>query len=133
MAAPLSSSTLTISILLFICFLSSSSSSSVDVLGGKKLVGGKTEIKDVKTNKQVQELGKYSVTQYNLKFKKGDKGSLTFKEVVKAQSQVVAGIQYFLKVSAIQNGKPKLYDAVVVVKAWQKPSNLLVSFNPSSN
>ncbi|KAI3846134.1 hypothetical protein MKX03_012971 [Papaver bracteatum] len=131
MAAPLSSSILTISILLFICFLSSSS--SVDALGGKKLVGGKTEIKDVKTNKQVQDLGKFSVTQYNLKFKKGYKGSLTFKEVVKAESQVVAGIQYFLKVSAIQNGKPKLYDAVVVVKAWQKPSNFLVSFNPSSN
>ncbi|KAI3937761.1 hypothetical protein MKW92_030966 [Papaver armeniacum] len=129
-AAPLSSSFLTISILLFICFLSSSP--SVDALGGKKSVGGKTEIKDVKTNQVVQDLGKYSVTQYNLKFKKGDKGSLTFKEVVKAQSQVVSGVQYFLKVSAIQNGKPKLYDAVVVVKAWQKPSNLLVSFNPSS-
>ncbi|KAI3926210.1 hypothetical protein MKW98_028346 [Papaver atlanticum] len=132
MAALHSSSFLTISIILFICFLSLSSS-SVDALGGKKLVGGKTEIKDVKTNKQVQDLGKYSVGQYNLKFKKGEKGSLTFKEVVKAQSQVVAGIQYFLKVSAIQNGKPKLFDAVVVVKAWQKPSNLLVSFNPSSN
>ncbi|KAI3937760.1 hypothetical protein MKW92_030965 [Papaver armeniacum] len=117
MAAPLSSSLLTISILLFICFLSSSSS-SVDALGGKKII---------------QDLGKYSVGQYNLKFKKGEKGTLTFKEVVKAQSQVVAGIQYFLKVSAIQNGKPKLYDAVVVVKAWQKPSNLLVSFDPSSN
>ncbi|KAI3912817.1 hypothetical protein MKX01_004887 [Papaver californicum] len=131
MAAQHSSSFLTISILLFICFLSSSSSSSsVDALGGKRL-GGKTEIQDVKTNKEVQDLGKYSVSQYNLKFKKGEKGSLTFKQVVKAESQVVSGIQYFLKVSAIQNGKPKLYDAVVLVKAWEKPSNSLVSFDPS--
>ncbi|KAI3968088.1 hypothetical protein MKX01_015608 [Papaver californicum] len=130
MAAQHSSSFLIISFLLFICFLSSSSS-SVDALGGKRL-GEKTEIEDVKTNNEVQDLGKYSVGQYNLKFKKGEKGSLTFKEVVKAESQVVAGIQYFLKVSAIQNGKPKLYDAVVVVKAWEKPSNSLVSFDPSN-
>ncbi|KAI3945390.1 hypothetical protein MKW92_001947 [Papaver armeniacum] len=124
MAALHSSTFLTISIL---CFLSSSS--SVDALGGR--LGGKTEIQDVKSNKEVQDLGKYSVDQYNLKFKKGDKRSLTYKEVVKAESQVVAGIQYFLKVSAIQNGKPKLYDAVVVVKAWETPSISLVSFDPS--
>ncbi|RZC47200.1 hypothetical protein C5167_040123 [Papaver somniferum] len=127
MAALHSSTFLTISVLLFICFLSSPS--SVDALGGR--LGGKTEIVDVESNKEVQDLGKYSVDQYNLKFKKGAKGSLTYKEVVKAESQVVSGIQYFLKVSAIQNGKPKLYDAVVVVKAWETPSNSLVSFDPS--
>ncbi|KAI3912815.1 hypothetical protein MKX01_004885 [Papaver californicum] len=99
----------------------------------KKLVGGKTEIKDVKTNKQVQDLGKYSVDQYNLKLKKGVKGSLIFRQVIKVESQVVARIQYFLKVAAVQNEKPKLYDVVVVVKVWEKPSNLLVSFDPSSN
>ncbi|KAI3937762.1 hypothetical protein MKW92_030967 [Papaver armeniacum] len=122
MAAPHSSSFLTISILLFICFLSSSS--SVDALGGK------TEIKDVKTNKEVQDLGKFSVDEYNLK--KGEEGSLTFTQVVKAQKQVVAGIQYFLKVSAQENGSPKFFDAVVLVKAWEKPANRLISFNPSS-
>ncbi|RZC47199.1 hypothetical protein C5167_040146 [Papaver somniferum] len=120
--APHSSSFLTISILLFICFLSSSS--SVDALGGK------AEIKDVKTNKEVQDLGKYSVDEYNLK--KGEEGSLTFTQVVKAQKQVVAGIQYFLKVSAMENGSPKFFDAVVLVKAWEKPANRLISFNPSS-
>ncbi|KAI3926213.1 hypothetical protein MKW98_028349 [Papaver atlanticum] len=124
MAASHSSSFLTISVLLFICFLSSSS--SVDALGGK------TEIKDVKTNKEVQDLGKYSVDEYNLKFKKGEEGSLTFTQVVKAQKQLVAGIQYFLKVSAMENGSPKFFDAVVLVKAWEKPANRLISFNPSS-
>ncbi|RZC62057.1 hypothetical protein C5167_023808 [Papaver somniferum] len=122
MAAPHSSSFLTISVLLFICFLSSSS--SVDALGGK------TEIKDVKTNKEVQDLGKFSVDEYNLK--KGEEGSLTFTKVVKAQKQVVAGIQYFLKVSAMENGSPKFFDAVVLVKAWETPANRLISFNPSS-
>ncbi|KAI3926215.1 hypothetical protein MKW98_028351 [Papaver atlanticum] len=124
MAAPHSSSVLTISALLFICFLSYSSVNA--------LPGGITEIKDVKTNKQVQDLGKFSVDEYNLKFKKGEEGSLTFQEVVKGQKQVVEGMQYFLKVSAMENGTPKLFDAVVVVKEWETPANRLISFDPSS-
>ncbi|RZC62056.1 hypothetical protein C5167_023809 [Papaver somniferum] len=124
MAAPHSSSFLTISILLFVIFLSYSSVNA--------LPGGITEIKDVKTNKEVQDLGKFSVDEYNLKFKKGEEGSLTFQEVVKGQKQVVAGMQYFLKVSAMENGTPKLFDAVVVVKAWETPADRLISFDPSS-
>ncbi|KAI3897127.1 hypothetical protein MKX03_025989 [Papaver bracteatum] len=122
MASPVSSSFLITSILLLICFLSLSSSS----VNG--LPGGITDVRDVKTNKKVQELGKYSVGEYNQKFKKG----LTFKEVVQAKVQVVEGQKYYLKVSATENGKPNLYDAVVVVQVWRKPSNRLVSFNPSS-
>ncbi|KAI3926217.1 hypothetical protein MKW98_028353 [Papaver atlanticum] len=128
MAALHSSSFLTISIiLLFICFLSSSS--SVDALGGKRL-GGKTEIKNVKSNKEIQDLGKFSVDDYNLAYKKGDKGRLIFKQVVKAEKQVVSGIKYFLKVSLIWKGKPHLFDATVVVKAWETPSKSVVSFGP---
>ncbi|KAI3846136.1 hypothetical protein MKX03_012973 [Papaver bracteatum] len=122
MASPHSSSLLTVSVLMFICFLSYTSVNAQ--------LGGKTEIKDVKTNKEVQDLGKFSVDEYNLK--KGEEGSLTFTQVVKAQKQVVAGIQYFLKVSAQENGSPKFFDAVVLVKAWEKPANRLISFNPSS-
>ncbi|KAI3857462.1 hypothetical protein MKX03_015385 [Papaver bracteatum] len=95
------------------------------------LSGGITEIKDAKTSDQLQELGKYSVDQYNLKFKEGEKGTQVFKQVVKAKSQLVAGMNYFLKVSAIQNGKPQLFDAVVYVKAGKEPSTCLVSFDPS--
>ncbi|KAI3996692.1 hypothetical protein MKX01_040992 [Papaver californicum] len=122
MASPHSSSFLTVSILLFVCFLSVNA-----------LKGGITEIKDVKTNKEVQALGKYSVDEYNLKFKEGEKGILAFQEVVKAQKQVISGMKYFLKVSALEDGTPKLFDAVVVVKAWKKPSNYLISFEPSNS
>ncbi|KAI3912816.1 hypothetical protein MKX01_004886 [Papaver californicum] len=68
-----------------------------------------------------------------MKFKEGEKGILTFQEVVKAQSQVVSGMQYFLKVSALEEGTPKLFDVVVVVKTWMKPSIHLISFKPSSS
>ncbi|KAI3969340.1 hypothetical protein MKW92_039940 [Papaver armeniacum] len=124
MAALHSSTFLTISILLFVCFLS-----STEALGGKK-VGGKTEIKNVKSNKEIQDLGKFSVDDYNLAYKKGDKGRLIFKQVVKAEKQVVSGIKYFLKVSLIWKGKPHLFDATVVVKAWETPSRSVVSFGP---
>ncbi|RZC62054.1 hypothetical protein C5167_023806 [Papaver somniferum] len=124
MAALHSSAFLTISILLFICFLS-----SAEALGGKK-TGGKTEIKNVKSNKEIQDLGKFSVDDYNLAYKKGDKGRLIFKQVVKAEKQVVSGIKYFLKVSLIWEGKPHLFDATVVVKAWETPSRSVVSFGP---
>ncbi|KAI3850571.1 hypothetical protein MKX03_004007 [Papaver bracteatum] len=123
MASPLSSSFLSISILLFIYFLSLSSSS----VNGQ-ITGGIFEVEDVKTNKQVQELGKYSVGEYNQKFRKG----LTFIEVVQAQKQVIAGFKYYLKVSAIENGKLNLYDAIVVDRTWTNPSKELIIFNPSS-
>ncbi|KAI3897129.1 hypothetical protein MKX03_025991 [Papaver bracteatum] len=101
------------------------SSSSVN----DPLPGGIFPIKDVKTNKEVQEVGKYAVDEYNREFKKG----LTFKEVVQAQKQVVAGFKYYFKVSAIENGKFNLYDAVVFLRASTRPpSYSLISFNPSS-
>ncbi|KAI3945389.1 hypothetical protein MKW92_001946 [Papaver armeniacum] len=124
MAALHSSTFLTVSILIFVCFLS-----STEALGGKK-VGGKTEIKNVKSNKEIQDLGKFSVDDYNLAYKKGDKGRLIFRQVVKAEKQVVSGIKYFLKVSLIWKGKPHLFDATVVVKAWETPSRSVVSFGP---
>ncbi|KAF5942896.1 hypothetical protein HYC85_020538 [Camellia sinensis] len=34
------------------------------------MVGGRTKVKDVKSNKEVQEIGRYSVEQYNLQQKK---------------------------------------------------------------
>ncbi|KAI3973409.1 hypothetical protein MKW92_044294 [Papaver armeniacum] len=73
MAAPHYSLFLAISILVFVCFLSYSSVNA--------LPGGITEIKDMKTNKQVQDLGKFLVDEYNVKFKKGEEGSLTFQKL----------------------------------------------------
>ncbi|CAI9776144.1 unnamed protein product [Fraxinus pennsylvanica] len=116
--------------LLFLFFLVATQAYA---LGG--IVGGKTEVKNVKTNKEVQELGKYCVDQYNSKQKHVANGRklLTFSQVVEAEKQVVSGIKYYLKISAATygGGVPKNFDAVVVVKPWVDSKELL-NFAPST-
>lgn len=94
--------------------------------GGGAKVGGRKEIRDVKSNKEVQDLGKFSVDEFN----KNHQTHIAFSEVVKAESQVVAGIKYYLKIEAVEDGVKKAYDAEVVVKAWLNSKELL-SFAPS--
>ncbi|CAN4120894.1 unnamed protein product [Withania somnifera] len=100
---------------------------------GKK-VGGRTQIKDVKTNKEIQDLGKYCVEEHNrnVQKQKDNNGLLSFSQVVEAEKQVVSGIKYYLKISAIttSSGAPKMFDAVLVVKPWEKKKKLL-NFSPS--
>lgn len=107
-----------------------------------RMVGGRTEIKDVKTNKEVQQLGRFSVEEYNRSHGRRwreaignvlgmDYEYLTFSEVVEAQKQVVSGFKYYLKIAATQNGVRNTFDAVVVVKPWL-PSKQLLHFSPSS-
>ncbi|CAH9089911.1 unnamed protein product [Cuscuta europaea] len=101
-------------------------------------VGGRTEIADAKANKQVQELGKYCVSEYNkgLKEKKlveqgSDSGSITFSEVIKAEKQVVAGMKYYLRITATTSaGATKTFDAEVMVKP-RATEKKLVTFAPS--
>ncbi|XP_062149949.1 cysteine proteinase inhibitor B [Alnus glutinosa] len=99
------------------------------------MVGGRTEVKDVKTNEEVQKLGRFSVHEYNRSLRhrgNGDGGrELTFVEVVEAQSQVVSGIKYYLKISATQSGVTKIFESVVVVKPWVHSKELL-NFGPST-
>ncbi|CAL8992165.1 unnamed protein product [Prunus brigantina] len=96
--------------------------------GGTK-VGGRQQIEDVKTNKEVQKLGRFSVAEYNRTQRKSHQsnggGELQFLEVVEAQSQVVSGIKYYLKVSAVRNGAHMLFDSEVVVKPWLHSKQLL--------
>ncbi|KAL3506540.1 hypothetical protein ACH5RR_031922 [Cinchona calisaya] len=131
--------TLSFLVLVFILALSSTTLQEVNALGGK--VGGREKIGDVKTNKEVQELGKYCVSEYNKSLKKehkkadpGNNGPIIFSSVVEAEKQVVAGVKYYLKISAADSssGVPKIYDAVVVVQPWvhSKPRQLL-NFSPS--
>lgn len=116
------STILTFSVLLFLFFVSNC------VVNG--IPGGRTKIKDVKTDKEVQELGSYSVDEYN-KLQKGGAGNLKFSKVVEAESQVVSGIKYYLKIEAVsKSGGSKVYDAEVVVKSWMNSKQLL-SFKPS--
>ncbi|BAF14444.1 cysteine proteinase inhibitor 10 precursor [Oryza sativa Japonica Group] len=112
------------------------------------LVGGRTEIRDVGSNKAVQSLGRFAVAEHNRRLRHGGSGGpadpvpvkLAFARVVEAQKQVVSGVAYYLKVAASARdprggaaaGGDRVFDAVVVVKAWLK-SKELVSFTPASS
>ncbi|XP_012078437.2 cysteine proteinase inhibitor B [Jatropha curcas] len=101
--------------------------------GYRGMVGGRTEVKDVETNQEVQDLGKFSVEEFNEQIHRHGNGGeeLIFSEVVEAQRQVVSGIKYYLKIEAATkvNGEMKVFDSVVVVKAWLE-SKELISFEP---
>ncbi|KAG9136182.1 hypothetical protein Leryth_003784 [Lithospermum erythrorhizon] len=121
--------TLLLTVILFHSF-------QVNGLGGR-IVGGRTKVKNVKSNQEIQELGRYCVEEYNRGQQRYHHGSggqrLSFDEVVEAETQVVSGIKYYLKISAVKpNGVPKNFDAVVVVKAWENYRELL-NFSPSKN
>ncbi|KAF8780597.1 hypothetical protein HU200_001343 [Digitaria exilis] len=106
-------------------------------------VGGRRDIKDVGSNKEVQSLGKFAVAEHNRRLRRsggvataGDPVTvqLAFTAVAAAQEQVVSGVACYLKVIARGRGGggggDRPFDAVVVVKAWIK-SKELVSFAPS--
>ncbi|XWS13314.1 hypothetical protein CRYUN_Cryun36dG0026900 [Craigia yunnanensis] len=104
------------------------------VNGYGTMVGGKTQISDVKTNKEVQELGRFSVDEYNRshgRFRSNGGTELIFYQVVEAQKQVVSGIKYYLKIDAMQNGLTRTFESVVVVKPWLHSKELL-NFSPST-
>ncbi|XVF28969.1 hypothetical protein REPUB_Repub15cG0079300 [Reevesia pubescens] len=105
------------------------------VNGYGTLVGGKTQINDVKSNKEVQELGRFALEEYNKSQggirSEGSGSELVFSQVVEAQKQVVSGIKYFLKIEATQNGLTKTFQSVVVVKPWDQSKELL-TFSPST-
>ncbi|GKV18047.1 hypothetical protein SLEP1_g28476 [Rubroshorea leprosula] len=105
---------------------------SFSVSGLNTRVGGKTEISNVKEDKEVQDLGRFSVEEFNRRYPRhGGNGELVFSEVVEAQKQVVSGIKYHLRVEATQNGLSRVFDSVVVVKPWAHSKELL-NFSPIS-
>lgn len=87
----------------------------------------------MKNNEEVQNLGKFSVEEYNRNRRQSGLsnggGELVFSEVVEAKRQVVSGIKYHLKVAATMNGETKMFDSVVVVKPWTR-SKQLIEFSP---
>ncbi|XP_050899492.1 cysteine proteinase inhibitor B [Lathyrus oleraceus] len=105
-----------------------------------RMVGGKTEIANVRTNEEVQELGRFAVEEFNrsVKVRKEGEGDLRFVEVVEAQQQVVSGIKYYLKIwvrqtknDDAQSEDSAMFDSVVLVKPWLSSKHLL-HFAPSS-
>ncbi|KAI6693904.1 hypothetical protein NL676_021614 [Syzygium grande] len=101
-------------------------------------VGGRTAVPDVKSNEKVQDLGRYSVEEYNRLQRRsrggggggGGDGEIVFGAVVGAERQVVAGIKYYLKIEGVQRGARKVFESVVVVKPWVRSKELL-TFGPS--
>uniref|UniRef100_A0ACD5WJ52 Uncharacterized protein n=1 Tax=Avena sativa TaxID=4498 RepID=A0ACD5WJ52_AVESA len=100
---------------------------------GRK-VGARTEVRDVEGDREVQELGRYSVEEHNRRQREeaddlagGGVGPLEFRRVVSAQRQVVSGIKYYLRVAAADE---RVFDAVVVVKPWLQ-SRALLRFAPA--
>ncbi|KQK11176.1 cysteine proteinase inhibitor 4 [Brachypodium distachyon] len=112
--------------------------------GRERKVGARTEVRDVEGNREVQELGRYSVDEHNRR--REDDGRLEFGRVVSAQRQVVSGLKYYLRVAAAElpqqqqeeginnNNKAvegeRVFDAVVVVKPWLD-SRALLRFAPA--
>ncbi|RWW24164.1 hypothetical protein GW17_00011551 [Ensete ventricosum] len=99
-----------------------------------RMVGARTEVQDVETNKEVQDLGLFSVDEYNHHLALRGARRLTFSRVAAAQRQVVSGIKYYLQVVATMDGtgdegQHRTFDAVVIVKPWLS-SRSLVSFAP---
>ncbi|XP_022150412.1 cysteine proteinase inhibitor B [Momordica charantia] len=96
--------------------------------GGR--LGGRTEIEDVRTNEEVQELGRFCVEEYNRRRNGG--GEVRFRAVVAAEKQVVAGMKYYLKISGSVKGESEmLFDSIVIVKPWLRSKQLL-HFSPST-
>ncbi|KAL4283756.1 hypothetical protein GQ457_16G027890 [Hibiscus cannabinus] len=103
------------------------------VNGYGNMVGAQKPINDVKTNKGVQELGRYAVEEYNKRQEQQKGKTVVFSQVVQASQQIVSGIKYFLKVEATENGEKKTFDAVVLIKPWtESQEKEMLSFSPSN-
>ncbi|KAK9681435.1 hypothetical protein RND81_10G001900 [Saponaria officinalis] len=91
------------------------------------MVGNYRPIKDV-SEPHVQEIGKYAVTKHN----QLDGTKLQFVRIVRGESQVVAGTNYRLQISAKDSaagGGVSDYQAVVYERPWDNYRNL-TSFFP---
>nr|ABK21379.1 unknown [Picea sitchensis]ABK22996.1 unknown [Picea sitchensis]ACN40467.1 unknown [Picea sitchensis] len=79
-------------------------------------IGGIRDIPDVEHKKEIQDLGRFAVDEYNTQQNVG----ISFSKVVKAQEQVVSGLLYYLTIKTKEGSKTKLYAAKIWVKPWEK-------------
>ncbi|VYS54164.1 unnamed protein product [Arabidopsis thaliana] len=107
------------------------------------VLGGKSGVPNIRTNREIQQLGRYCVEQFNQQAQneQGNIGSiaktdteisnpLQFSRVVSAQKQVVAGLKYYLRIEVTQpNGSTRMFDSVVVIQPWLHSKQLL-GFTP---
>ncbi|CAN8315652.1 unnamed protein product [Cochlearia groenlandica] len=107
------------------------------------VLGGKSGVPNVKTNREIQELGRYCVGQFNLQEQRKAENEesvsntdttvsnrLKFSRVVSAQKQVVAGTKYYLRIEVTRpDGSSKMFDSVLVIQPWIHSKKLL-GFTP---
>ncbi|XP_042756140.1 cysteine proteinase inhibitor A [Lactuca sativa] len=74
----------------------------------------------------VIEIGKFAVDEHD----KDDHMSLQFEKVVAGESQVVAGTQYNITITAVEGGVENNYVALVWDKPWQKFRELMSFVGP---
>jgi len=89
-----------------------------------EIVGGFSPIHDI-NNPGVTEMANFAVTEYN----KRSKANLKFEKVIKGESQVVAGTNFHLTLSASEGSISKNYEAYVWDQPWTHFRNL-TSFVP---
>ena len=70
-------------------------------------LGGLHEVKDFHNSIETLDLGRFAVDEHN----KQQNGDISFRRVVGAQQQVVAGTIYHLTIEAEDGDHPKLYKA----------------------
>eukprot|EP00252_Welwitschia_mirabilis_P026897 TRINITY_DN8_c0_g1_i1.p1 TRINITY_DN8_c0_g1~~TRINITY_DN8_c0_g1_i1.p1 ORF type:complete len:212 (+),score=37.70 TRINITY_DN8_c0_g1_i1:69-704(+) len=91
-------------------------------------LGGLREVHGFQNSRDIEDLGKFAVEQYNSK----ENAALSFNRVVKAQEQVVSGTMYHLTIEGNEGNEPKLYKAKVWVKPWQNHKSL-EDFQPAES
>ncbi|MED6157103.1 hypothetical protein PIB30_020259 [Stylosanthes scabra] len=90
--------------------------------------GGWKSIKDL-SDPHVEAIAEFAVTEYNKR--SGFVAPLKLRRIIKGETQVVAGINYrlFLSASSGESSNTSNYKAIVLKKAWLHTLNL-TSFQP---
>ncbi|KAF8086965.1 hypothetical protein N665_0607s0025 [Sinapis alba] len=114
---------------------------SANAIRKSVVLGGKSDVPNVQSNMEIQELGRFCVEQFNLmeESEQGNAASiadtavlnpLNFSRVLSAQKQVVAGLKYDLRIEVTQpDGTSRMFDSVVVIQPWLHSKKLL-GFTP---
>lgn len=110
----------TILITLFLSLISGHSFNGT--FGRKGVVGGWQPISNLK-DPVVQQIGKFAVTIYNKEYKK----NLAYQDVIKGETQVVAGKNYRLIITARDDTAVNNYQAIIFDQPSSHSRNL-VSF-----
>ncbi|GAB2295662.1 hypothetical protein Dimus_029816 [Dionaea muscipula] len=102
-------------------------------------MGGRKEMDDARSNKEIEELGRFCVDEYNKNQRnkqsrrQGGDGApipLEFESVVTAEKQVEAGIKYYLTINAKEGDTVKEFTAEVVDYPARNKKELL-NFSPA--